>query len=310
MSKNKNKQRGNAVAPEAPKKPTDDQATETGGTEEFEDREDDWDDDAPVIPDPSETDVAVYVAPDGTEVPVVCRNCAMWGTPHAFLGGKAMCYEGKLVNVLINDEDVKRPMAEDIWSCSAYFVPRGLDITAAVPASPGQAAVTLKAAKWLKGSVEMRTKAAGIVKRYQEPLDGWLDRMDALSDTIATPDDYRFVFPLIQLLADSIVKQHRKVRQVGPGRGAGQKFQKGDAVQWTDATTGAKMVGWIMSIALRTNQVTVMLDQKSAAAVKPGTTGSLLVVYDYRLWRGYDPEVTQQTSVVMMTEPAAEGEDA
>jgi hypothetical protein len=313
MSKNKNKQHSNPVAPAAPKKPADDASGDLGPEEtdagvEPEVEEDDWDDDAEVVPDPGETEVDVYVGADGVEIPVVCRNCEMWGKPHAFLGNKVMCAAGKPVKVMINDAEVERPMAEDIWSCSSYFVPKGMDITSSVPASPGEAAAMLKAAKWLKTNVEMQHKGAKILARYNEPVAGWLDRMDALSNVIESPDTYRFVFPLLQLLSDTIIERHRKTRNLGGGRST-QKYQKGDTVRWTDPATGSKMTGWIMTIALKNSQITVFLDQKSAAVVQPGTVGPLQVCYDYRTWRGYNPEVVQQSAVVMVAGPTPETEE-
>jgi len=315
MGKNKRRQQQNSgtvpnppALPEAPE--TDDSFDDVAvdGVKEEAEADvdaDDWDDDAPQVHDPSEDQPGeVYEFPDGALVPVRCENCAMWNTPQPFLGDKTMCRPGKPVQVLIGDQQVTRPMSESLWSCRSYFVPKAIDLTPAVPQTPGQAAALLKATAWVKAGVALHLKASKLAERYRETNEAVVGGLPQLAAMTKTPDEYRYVYPMLQFLADNIVRRHKETKRTP--RVKKLQYHRYDQVEWVDQKTGATLQGCVASLSLRTNRIDIVLTPESAALVHEGAVGSLPVRYDYQQWRALQPTVVASAALVNTTpEPEA-----
>jgi hypothetical protein len=308
MSK-KNKQRHEV--PAAPARPQtadvdnfndfeDDETPEAETSDTTDEAEDNWDEDAEQVHDPSEDQPReVFTDQHGKVTPMLCRNCALWATPQTFLDNKVMCRPGKTTSVQIGDQLVDRPMAEDLWSCRAYFIPRGLDLNQAVPTSVGQAAVTLQASKWLRCGVALQQQVDKFATKYQQDRDDVDAVLPALSAIILTDDAYRYTLPLVQSLADTMVQQHKASRkQKRPGK---VRYRVGDEVAWVDPGTGTTLQGFILTKVMpRTTQIDVLLSAASAATVQQGRKAPLQVRYDFAQWRQYNPTVTQAANVVVV----------
>lgn len=176
----------------------------------------------------------------GTEVPAVCKNCALWETP---LPGTdtPLCRPGAVVDVDRGDgKPFTHTMRADLYSCQRHFVP--LDM-AKVLELVGDDPYRLRALSWafpvIKQLVKYQQRVAGMYAKKNLPgMDDTLDVAYDFMFMFTSGAQIEFVHPYVKARHNSIRTAKTKRTQNAP--------KAGYLVEW-DGSNGKRVKGVVQS---------------------------------------------------------------